>query len=340
MKKILFGLLLLTMSLGAYCSEGGVPENGVVFGRIYTGFYASLSSDSPMSGFDFTTGILGYRHNLSDKVNAILIYDVTRTTNIMELYDTSGDTVVLNYFEGSKYTAFLKMAQINWKITPKLELSVGQLLNQQYLTLQDKWWGLRYVRVTFQEAFRYGMPADFGARVTLSPTKDLKISLSAVNGEGPFRYQDNNSKYLLSTNIEYSPIKNALLKVYADIEQPSSELNGEQTKNVISAFAGYKAEKLMIGAEWNYIQNHKFIDENVFSGISVYSSYRFKEKFMVFGRLDFGDLVATAEGYYGIIGLEYQPEKNYNISVNYRHIKYFPDSDVLPTLNINFGIKF
>ena len=341
MKKITLTILTFVMIIIPYSSNSAEPV-GVVFGRIYTGFYYSLDKDFKSSGFDFTTGILGYSHKLSDKVNAILLYDVTRTTNLYFMRDSNGDTLGLNYFEGSKYTAFLKMAQINWKIKPSLELSVGQLLNEQYLTVQDNWWGHRYVRVTFQEAYRYGMPADFGARISYkTPGEKVKLSVSAVNGDGPFKYQDAESKFLTSFNIEYSPIKKILLKLYSDIEQPSSTLNGETNKTVISGFAGYKSEKLMIGAELNFVNNFGFIKEDDYSGFSIYSSYNFMNKLSVFGRLDFGNLTSTNTGHYGILGLQYEPEKNYFIAVNYRKIEYsLLSNGFTSTINVNFGIKF
>ena len=332
--------LLLSISLYSFAQKQD-KEKGKVFGRIYTGFYHSFDNEvTPQSGFDFTTGILGYSHKLSDKVKAVLLYDVTRTTNIKSITDSSGDTISLNYFEGSKYTAFLKMAQIDWQITPKLLFSVGQLLNEQYLTIQDRWWGFRYVRVTFQEAYRYGMPAFFGARFTYSPIDDLHISFTAVNGEGPFRYQDNNSKFLVSTNIEYYPVKNLILKLYIDREpQPDESIDGNN-KYVISGFAAYKSDKIMFGFESNFIRNKSYISDNNFEGYSLYSAYSLFKKLKIIGRLDYGNFSTSENSFYSILGLEYSPEKNFFTSINYRMFNTENYTKNISQLNVNFGIKF
>lgn len=332
------GLLLLSLISFAQKSE---KNKGKVFGRIYTGFYHSFNNEViPQSGFDFTTGILGYSNKLSDKVKAVLLYDVTRTTNIRSITDSSGDTISIDYFEGSKYTAFLKMAQIDWQITPKLLFSAGQLLNQQYLTVQDKWWGFRYVRVTFQEAFRYGMPAFFGARFTYQAMENLHISLTAVNGEGPFRHQDNNSKFLVSTNIEYYPIKNLLLKLYVDREPESVESGESENKYVMSGFIGYKNDKIMLGCESNFIKNRSYIKDNDFEGYSVYASYALMKKIKFLGRLDYGNFATSDKSFYAIAGFEYSPEKNFFTSINYRMFKTENYNSSIPQINVNFGIKF
>ena len=311
-------------------------DQGKVFARIYTGFYHNFDETlEQQSGFDFATGIIGYKRKLADNVKATILYDVTRTTHFDGL-DTLGGS-----FEGSKYTAFLKMAQIDWTFHPRFTLSVGQLLNQQYLTVQDKWWGFRYVYVTFQEKYRYGMPADFGARFTYhSESNKLRWSLSAVNGEGPFRYQDENSKFLLSTNVEYYPIENLLVKGYFDWEKPSEETATNQDKSVISLFTGYKTEKLMLGFEYNHAKNYGFIKDYEFNGFSCYGSYAVWEKIKVLARLDYGNLASEENDYYSIVGFQYEPVKNYLASVNFRLYRFEPDEFHDQQININFAAMF
>ena len=333
MKNSLPFIVILVTLLFPYRSDA--QEGGKVFGRIYTGYYYNFDKTlDRRSGFDFTTGILGYTHKLGENAKATLLYDVTRTTNFPAL-DTFPEA-----FEGSKYTAFLKMAQIDWTFHPRFTLSVGQLLNQQYLTVQDKWWGFRYVYVTFQEKYHYGMPADFGARLTYAnESNNLRWSLGAVNGEGPFRYQDVNSKFLLSTNVEYNPIKNLLLKAYLDWENPSEEKTDNDDKSVISLFWGYKNDKLMVGYEYNYVINYKFINDHDFKGVSFYASYRVWDKIKVLGRLDYGNL-QTEKDYYSIIGFQYEPVINYFASVNFRLYRFEPDEFHDQQININFAAKF
>lgn len=326
---------MLIVLLGR-CLFSNAQDDGKVLARIYTGFYHDFDKTMVrQTAFDFTTGIIGYSRKLGENVKATLLYDVTRTTNFMGMDTLPGS------FEGSKYTAFLKMGQIDWTIHPGFTLSVGQLLNQQYLTVQDDWWGFRYMSVTFQEKYRYGMPADFGARFTYSTTdQKLKWSLSAVNGEGPFRYQDNNSKFLLSTNVEYYPIKDFLVKLYVDWENPSEEKIDNGDKNVVSGFVGYKTEKLMTGCEFNYVTHYRFIKGLDYRGLSIYGSYLAHEKFKVLARLDYGNLMSEEDEFYAIMGFQYEPVKNYFTSLNFRMYKFYPAKYHGNQINVNFGAKF
>lgn len=313
-----------------------IIENTKVFGSIYTDFYYGLNNNSvPKSAFELSTALIGFKTDFSKKVTSTLIFDVTRTTNAFEVYDTSGNLLSVKYFEGSKYTAFLKMAEIKWKINKTIDFSIGQLLNSQYLTLQDKFWKHRYVMVTFQEAYRFGMPADFGARFHFSLFNNkLNYYTAVFNGEGPFRYQDNNGKFLFAQNIEYYPSKNIILKFYFGNEQP--QISGDKFKNIYSAFVGYKSKKYRIGAEYNYVENYNFLNID-YSGYSIYGMYDIKDNIELFSRYDY---IKTAtninKSSMYIIGLQYNPVKNLNIGINYRQT--IPNN--IPRIYTSFGIRF
>ncbi len=330
-RNLIIVICLLSITQGSFAQD-----KGKVIAKIYTGFYHNFEETSqPQSGFEFATGIIGYTRKIAPNVKATIIYDVTRTTNFTELNSLDGS------FEGSKYTAFLKMGQIDWEFKPQFTLSVGQLLNQQYLTVQDKWWGFRYVCVTFQEKYGYGMPADFGARFTYSTkSNNFRWSISAVNGEGPFRHQDENSKFLLSTNIEYVPAENFLVKLYADIEPPTRVTDNLDNKNVFSGFLGYKSKRLMLGCELNIIKNARYIIDLNHVGISGYSSYAVFDKIKVLARLDYGNLTSDTNGYYSLIGFQYEPVKQLLASVTYRMYEYTIFDKTIPQINVNFAAMF
>lgn len=307
-------------------------EPGNFFANIYTGFYYRFNTDiKPQTAFEFTTGLLGYSRNLSDNVKAILIYDVTRTTNF-SYTDSSG---ISNYFEGSKYTAFLKMGEIDWKINSLIELNVGQLLNEQYLTVQDKFWGYRYIAFTFQEIYRFGMPADFGARLKFNWNKKLMFSATVMNGEGPFRYQDSDGNYLYAGNLEITPNKNLIIKVYGDYMLPSD--NNLFPRIAFSGFLGYRKDKFKIGAEYNEVFNQAYIEDLNYSGASLYSSYSINKKVDVIGRCDYLiDLGSIENGQYYLLGLQYSPAEKFYTSVNTRYNEF----DDYFQLYFNFGAKF
>jgi hypothetical protein len=340
MKFHLFVILfLLSMPAFSQSSQDVTKEkNSYAFGQIFAGFhYCFDDSFEPQAAFDFNQGIIGYFHQLSPKVSGKIMFDVTRTTNIA--FDSAGQSLVDSYFEGSKYTAYLKMAEIKWDITDYLALRFGQLLNTQYLTFQDPFWGYRYIDVTFQEKYRLGQPADFGIQIDLKAGDKFLNQFSVVNGEGPFRYQDLNSKFVFSNNIQYSPIKNLTLKVYADYGPSIKNDTAYGDKWVISGFAGYKTDKYRIGAEYDFVNNYAWSNGKDVSGFSLFAGWNFFGKFDVLARWDHLQIKMpddTEKLDYYIAGVQYEPVKMFTTSVNFRFIS---EGD-LPFIYANFGLKF
>lgn len=334
MKKLsILSFLLFAFLFSSAQNDSLKPKDKTkFFADIHTAFSHDFAGNSlPNTAFSLNTAILGYSHSFSDKVSAIIIYDVTRTTNF-SYPDTIGIT---SYFEGSKYTAFLKMAQIQWNIHPNIEFYFGQLLNEQYLTLQDKHWERRYIATTFQEFYRFGMPADFGARVRFSPFENLRISLNALNGEGPFRYQDSESGFLFSTNIEYKPLKNIIVKAYADIQAPPSGYR--ENRSAVSGFLGYKTEKWIAGLEYNKVFNNSYTLLTDMSGMSFYGVHKFNESWAALARVDYMTEYHGVENeVYVLGGFEYRPIPSLGLSVNYRRNTWLNTSQVF----VNAGIRF
>lgn len=314
------------------------PEIRNVFGNIFTGFYYGLKNNiEPRAAFGLTAGILGYYHDFNDKISGKIMLDVTRTTNAIEVTDSNNLPMNVSFFEGSKYTAYLKMAEIKWNINEHFALRVGQLLNTQYLTFQDKFWGYRYISVTYQELYRYGMPADFGAQLDYSIKGKLTNSLSVVNGEGPFRHQDNNSKLLVANDLLLHPTPALSIKLYVDYQPPSDTGSDLKARSVISGFMGYKREDFRIGFEYNHILNPNFEEEPDYSGISFYSTYVLNKKFELLGRFDYINRALNIEyGKYVIVGFQYKAWDILNTSLNYR--LFMPGE--IHQIYVNFGLKF
>ena len=309
-------------------------NQGKFFANLYTGFYYRASDNAVKSGFNMPTALFGYKRNLNSKVSGIIIFDVTRTTNNIQVTDSSGNYLNVSYFEGSKYTVFLKMAEIDWRFIPEITLSVGQLLNTQYLTFQDKFWAHRYVQVTFQELFRLGMPADFGARLSYEPNKQLKVQIDACNGEGPFRYQDENSDFIYSGNIEYKPVNSLIFKFYYSNHQPKTA-DSLHTQQTVSFFAGYKSKKITVGQEIDYLKNSRFSTRSLF-GLSSFACYDFTKAWQIFYRFDYLDDTSQEKAIqYHIAGIQYKPAETFYISANYRYFNVEKTNMIF----VNFGLK-
>ena len=311
-----------------------------VFGQIFAEFrYCFDNEFKPPAAFNFNQGILGYYHRISDNVSGKIMFDVTRTTHIYDITDSAGSSMNVDYFEGSKYTAYLKMAEIRWDFHEYLTFRVGQLLNTQYLTFQDPFWGYRYIDVTFQERFRFGMPADFGVQLDFHYKGRLLNQFSVVNGEGPFRYQDINGKFIYSNNIQYSPFENLTLKFYADYGPSPDTSSACGPKAALSGFAGYKTGRFRVGAEYDYVFNYAWIRDEDHSGISVFASLNVTKKLDVMARYDHLTVkmpgVTRALDYY-IVGAQYEPAEFFTTSLNFRYIS----EESLPFIFASFGLKF
>jgi len=339
MKKYLLIQIFLYLTSIAFSQEKTdsikpITVKHSFFANIYTGFYYSFSDNAvPKTGFDFSTGLLGYRADWGDKATVTLIYDVSKTTNEIIVTDTSGNTLQTTWYKGSDYTAFLKMAEIDFKPYSWLEISIGQLLNQQYLTFQDKFWGFRYISTTFQELYRFGNPADFGARITYKYKNALNFTIGAVNGEGPFRKQDNDATIQYLCNIEWFPIEGFTIKAFCDY----LPVKDKSPRSAVSFFTGYKCNKWRLGIEYNRVENNLNIKSAFLEGTSVYGAYKIKEKWHLLVRWD--NLTKTTvyeNDNYIIAGAEFEPYKGLYVSLNGRYLT----KGEIPWAFMNFGAKF
>lgn len=326
---------------GQKSAEGQTGKNsGYTFGQIFTDFHYSLDGEySPEAAFNFNQGIIGYAHQLSDKLKGTIMYDVTRTTHILDISDTTGFPLNYSYFEGSKYTAYLKMAEIKYAVNNWLTLRAGQLLSTQYLTFQDRFWGFRFVDVTFQERFRLGMPADFGAQIDLKYKDKLLNQVSVVNGEGPFRHQDVSGKFLYANNIQYYPTSKITLKLYTDYGPATDTGENQKPSSVIAGFAGYKTENFRVGGEYVHIINFGHLDGQNSSGFSIFTGIKVHEKFTCLARydrlvLDVADM--DEEFNYYITGIQYEPVKKLMTALTFRRLE--PESTNF--IFASFGLKF
>lgn len=340
MKRITLIFFILFLSFKGIFSQvktDSIPPLEIkssFFANIFTGFYYSTNKNiKPKAGFEFSTGLIGYRADWGKKASATLIYDVTRTTSDIVVTDSNNTVHNVSLFKGSDYTAFLKMAQIDFRPYEWLEISAGQMLNQQYLTFQDKFWGFRYVATTFQELYRFGSPADFGLRITGKYKNKLNFTLGSVNGEGPFRKQDVDAGFQYFSNIEWMPFKGFTAKFYGDI----FPINNKSTRGTLSFFTGYKSDNWRLGVELNHIENYGNVKGKSWDGVSTYGAYKISKGWHILLRHDYLIETATYKNEHYIIGgCEYEPYKNLFVSLNGRYLT----AGEVPWVYFNLGAKF
>jgi len=184
-----------------------------------------------------------------------------------------------------------------------------------------------------------GQPADFGVQFDVKVKDKFLNQFSVVNGEGPFRHQDPNGKFIFSDNIQVSPVKNLTLKLYGDYGPAIDTGSAYGDRWVISFFAGYKTSKFRIGGEYDYVNNYLWLNGKDYSGFSVFGGWNFIGKIDVLARWDYlqiKTLTDTDHLNYYIIGFQYEPVKMFTTSVNFRYLSF----EELPFIYASFGLKF
>jgi hypothetical protein len=305
-----------------------------LFGNIYPSFYNTYAKNkATYSSFEIYTAQIGTKITISDKIKGIVIYNVTKTTSDIQVFDSIHKPLTVNYFKGSDYTAFLKQAEILWKPVKNWEFSFGLIQSEQYLTVQDRFWGFRYIAFTLQERYQYGYPADFGFRAAFQTDK-IRISTTFSNGDGPFYKQDANGLLQYALNVEYRPNKNWIFKWYGNVYP-----NNTKYKLCNTVFAGYKTETWKIGIEGVEVSNDQWNNRNNYRAFSAYGSYTFVKNWALIAREDYIVKNATLKNTsFSIIGVQYEPEASLQISLNQRLFKN-PQQEYWQTY-LSAGLKF
>lgn len=299
-----------------------------VFG--YSKFDGTENAKQPVT-FGVTRAHLGYQYNFSKAFMAAIIADLAgrpTTTNII-VTDTSGQQlqVINRGKEGSYYTAFLKFAYIQWTLTDRLTLQIGGIVQNHYIT-QEKFWGYRYIYETFQDRYYGTASGDFGAIGYYKISKSIGFDLAVTNGEGIRFKQDDYGKVKIAMGMDLKPLKGLIMRFYYDNMATGDSVN-HATQHLYSFFAGYKVEKVFrIGMDVNYRVNDQHYSHRNFGGYSFFGTYIIHPKYEVFARFD--NVVSNTlagqtqswniarEGQAYIAGIQYQPVKTVNFSLNYQ----------------------
>lgn len=336
MKKIIISIILFTTVFNMSYSQESVEKfkpTGKAHFKVFWNYHSDLTEDATKtSAFELKRSYLGYKYSFSDKISAKITFDV-------------GDNP-----EGSAYTAFLKVAQLDWKVANGVKLSMGLIGLKQHND-QEKFWGYRYLFKSFQDQYGFSTSADLGVNAEFSLAKNLKANFSITNGEGYKKIQDADGNQKIGGSLIYSPIKGLTTKVYVD-NQPVTNGGAITT---YSFFAGYKTSDWRLGAEYN-IQNNatKYAspaEGKDLNGLSFYSTYVVSKKVEIFGRYDqLGSNMLAADtqdwnydknGSQIIIGLQVAPVKGLKFALNYQGFTY-DNSDIntksLVYLNAEFKL--
>jgi hypothetical protein len=282
--------------------------------KVFWNYNYDFSDDVQQnSAFELKRVYLGYKYKYDEKISAKITYDIGKNG------------------AGSNHTAFIKIAQLDYKLSSKVKLSMGVIGGKQFND-QEKVWGYRYIYKTLQDENKFGSSADLGVNAEIKLSDKLTTNIFALNGEGYKNLQDFDGNQRLGLNLMYAVSDSVNLKFYYDTQQSADS----ESLNNIGLFAGYKSGGYSIGAEYNKMENGTTyktpIDNHNLDGISIYNRYSINDKYEIFARYDqiSSNVVYGAtnswnyddDGSLIIIGTQYIANDGVKFSLNARSFTY------------------
>lgn len=297
-----FTLYLVLFSFLPFFLQGQKNEiQGRPIVTLYANYHAGLGSANDNSGFELDRSYLGYQFRLNEQLGGKVIFDVGPTKS-----------------KGAELerVAYVKNAFLSW--TPgQFTVDFGLVKTDQF-SLQERFWGYRYILKSFDDEYRFGPSADMGIIVRYRFGEHLQADLSLTNGEG-YKKINKDNKYRYGAGITFTPSSALVFRIYGDIYNCSDDTSRNQS--TVSLFAGYRHPKFRIGAEYNKLFNHRFLEDNDREGCSLYASVDLWKKFTAFGRYDY---LHTSEPSYEneggqrmLVGIQYTPLRYLKFAPNF-----------------------
>ena len=310
---------ILTISIIFFGFEIYSQQNkGKVSTRVYWNFNKDFSNDAlKKNAFEIKRAYFGYEYKISEKISSKVTFDVGKNNS------------------GSDYTAFLKIAQLDWKVKNNFKLSLGMIGNKQF-KYQESIWGYRYMYKTFQDENKFGSSADLGVNAEIKLSEKIDLNLFALNGEGYKNVQDDNGFIKIGGNLIYVFNNGLSAKIYYDSQSSVDNFNLVNT----GYFIGYEKKNTRVGLEYNEMLNGKtykdpFSDHNL-SGFSGYVSQNLSKNSNIFFRYDSLESNILSgnsdpwnsgkDGKLMILGYEHVVTKGFKLNLNYRNYNYTDNS--------------
>lgn len=278
-------------------------QKGKAIIQIFTNFHSGFGSANDKRGFDLDRSYLGYEYDLGKGLSIKGVMDIGKSSDVNDY----------------QRIAYIKNALVTWRYK-KLTLS-GGLIPMNQFSVQEKFWGNRYVMKSFQDQYKFGHSADLGISASYRFTDWVTTDVTIANGEGYKKVQVKDGM-LYSAGIKLNPLKALTLKLYGSINQKTDK-EEKDTYN-LSTFLGYKTSDFSFGGEYNWMKNAKNIKHNNLHGVSAYGQARLASFAHLFVRYDqlfsLGEIGRNQEELSLMGGVEFKIGKYIKLSPNFRYI--------------------
>ncbi|MBA4322142.1 MAG: hypothetical protein C0408_04930 [Odoribacter sp.] len=306
MKNVLITAFVFLLS-GASLRSQSIEIPGKPVAEIYSDFHYNLAGGAKTTGFSINRAYFGYNYFAGENFAALIKVEI-------------GSPEELAAGSKSRRYAYYREASISYS-KEKLNLSFG-ITGTRLYDFQQKFWGKRYLANTFQSLNGYGYVADLGIVADYKFNDFIEADISLFNGEGYSSLQlDNDLKSSLGITI--TPIKELVIRTYGDVIKDDNVW-----QVTLIGFAGYKNEKVTMGAEINYKSNLDLSEGHHAWGFSGTGAVRLTEKTEFFTRFDYstslivpGDFTRwnlNKDGSFLITGFQYTFNKYVKIALDYQ----------------------
>jgi hypothetical protein len=306
MKKIFFTVIAVMLFHHSLESQTVSSESKAI-AEIFTDFHVNLNDTAKTTGFGVSRAYFGYNYVADEHFSARLI------VNLGNPDDVSIGTVRRRY-------AYFREASIIWS-NEKLRMAFG-LTDTRIFRFQQRFWGKRYLANTYQSLNGYGYVADLGFVFDYKFSDIISGDVTVMNGEGYLEMQLDNG-VRSSIGLTITPDDNFAFRIYGDYEDKPDikEFTG-------IVFAGFKNDRLNIGAEASFKTSLDGIEGHDAWGLSATGGVNFTKKDEVFMRYDYSTSVIPEgetvqwnymrDGTFAIFGVQHTFTPNIKLALDFQ----------------------
>jgi hypothetical protein len=329
MKKFLL-LFFLSAQMFRQASGQATESYGKPIAEIFTDFHVNFNDTAKHTGFDLNRGYFGYHFMPGGNLTGKLIVNVGSPEDLID------GSVPRRY-------AYFREASLIWS-DERLTVSFG-ITGTKIFEYQQKFWGKRYVANTYQSINGYGFIADLGIVIDYHFNDIFKIDFTLMNGEGYSNIQLDNG-LRTSAGLTITPESGLAFRIYFDLERVNTVW-----QPMFVGFAGFKNDKITIGAEVTYKSNLDLTEGHDAWGFSGTGSVNLTGKTELFARYDHSKSATVPgetqqwnylnDGDFLVIGIQYSFNKYVKIALDYQGTyPYDTDSQKSEEIILNALFKF
>lgn len=329
MKKHLLTIIILLFGWQILYNQT-VSSTGYPIAEIFTDFHLNLNDTSKTSGFALNRAYLGYNFIPENHFSGMIIINAGVPDDLPK------GSIPRRY-------AYIREASLSYS-NEKLNIAFG-ITGTRLFEFQQKFWGKRYVANTYQSINGYGYIADLGVAIDYHFNDIFKIDFTLMNGEGYSNLQLDNG-LRTSAGLTITPESGLSFRIYGDLERANTVW-----QPMFLGFAGFKNDKITIGAEVTYKSNLDRTEGHNAWGVSGTGSVNLTGKTELFARYDYSTSVVVPgetqkwnylnDGDFMVIGIQYSFNKNVKIALDYQGMyPYDTDSQKYEEIVLNALFKF